>query len=181
MVQKQENSIGQTGTTAVHSSHPEVVPKAQRRIFTAGEEQYRLVVNSTAEFLPLIEKKQNYCRHEVRYLAKTGGYRWMEAHARRIENEAGDILGISGLLRDVTERKQREPELECFATVTRALRQANTRTPMLPIILDQALDLLQAGSAMFVIHPVKNRKQIELACGEWQQLSGQWLLPGYCA
>ncbi len=132
---------------------------------------------NTAEFLPLIEKKKDFCRHQVRYLTQAGSYRWLEVHARRIEDEEGRIWGISGLLRDVTERIQREHELESFATVTRALRQAKKRGQMLTIILDRALDLLQARGALFIMHSNadENRGQIELGRGDWQKLSGKML------
>ena len=130
------------------------------------------------EFRRLIEHNEKYLRYEVRFLTKTGNYRWMEVHTRTMEDEAGKVSGTSGLLRDVTGRKQREWELESFAAVTRALRQANTRTQMLPIILDQALELLQASGALFVTHPDGDRKQIELGRGDWRHLSAQQLSPG---
>jgi len=33
-------------------------------------------------FEPLIQRKKDHCRHEVRYLHKNGGYRWIEVFAR---------------------------------------------------------------------------------------------------
>ena len=30
-------------------------------------------------FKPLIECEKDYCRHEIRYLTKDGGFRWIEA------------------------------------------------------------------------------------------------------
>ena len=32
-------------------------------------------------FQPLIERKKNYCRHEIRYINKGGGFRWIEVWA----------------------------------------------------------------------------------------------------
>jgi PAS domain S-box-containing protein len=125
------------------------------------------------ELQSLLAGEKDFCRRQVRHLTQNSGYRWLEVHARRVEDSAGNPQGISGLLRDVTERKQHEQELGSMVAVTQALRWANTRQQILPIILDQLLDLLQAGGAMFVIHPRPERKLIELARGAWQALSGQ--------
>lgn len=57
-------------------------------------------------FQPLIERKKDYCRHEIRYLTKDGGFRWIEVHARLTLDHAGRIIGTSGTLSDVTGRRQ---------------------------------------------------------------------------
>jgi len=61
-------------------------------------------LNSHA-FLPLVERKKEYCRHEVRFLTKSGDYRWVEVFARLTTGENDNVVGISGTLADVTERK----------------------------------------------------------------------------
>lgn len=43
------------------------------------------------------------------------------------------------IIRDITDRKQREREIEAVAAVSSNLRAAKTRKEMLPIVLDQAL------------------------------------------
>jgi PAS domain S-box-containing protein len=63
-------------------------------------------------FQPLIERKKDYCRHEIRYLTKTGGLRWIEVHARLTLNERDEVTGTAGTLRDVTELKQLGEERE---------------------------------------------------------------------
>ncbi|VBB05278.1 pac motif [Lucifera butyrica] len=61
----------------------------------------------------LIERKKEYCHHEVRYLTKGDGVRWMEVYARLMLNDAGKIIGITGTLNDITEwRLNRELQLE---------------------------------------------------------------------
>ncbi len=57
-------------------------------------------------FLPLIQRQKEYCRHEVRYLTKYGGYRWIELYARLTLDDNGNVLGTSGTLQDITENKQ---------------------------------------------------------------------------
>lgn len=62
-------------------------------------------------FAPLIERKKDYCRHEIRYLHCDGGFRWIAVFARLTLDENGDIVGTSGTLTDVTERRQAEASL----------------------------------------------------------------------
>ena len=62
-------------------------------------------------FEPLIERKKDYCRHEIRYLTKDGGFRWIEVYARLALNEQNQIIGTYGTLMDISERKQAEVTL----------------------------------------------------------------------
>ena len=63
-------------------------------------------------FAPLIERKKPYCRHEVRYLTKDGGFRWIEVFARLVLNTEDQITGTAGTLNDITLRKQAEQALQ---------------------------------------------------------------------
>jgi two-component system, sporulation sensor kinase E len=62
-------------------------------------------------FTPLIERKKDYCRHEIRYLTKCGGYKWIEVFARLTLDDDQSIIGTSGTLTDITDRKNLEIEL----------------------------------------------------------------------
>jgi two-component system sensor kinase len=52
-----------------------------------------------------------------RALRKDGSYAWVESTVRRIRDEATGEVEIQGSARDVTERKQREAELERLAAI----------------------------------------------------------------
>ena len=58
-----------------------------------------------ARFIPLIERKKEDCRHEVRYIHRDGGYRWIEVFARLTLDDRDHVVGTSGTLTDITERK----------------------------------------------------------------------------
>jgi PAS domain S-box-containing protein len=58
-----------------------------------------------ALFEPLIERRKSYCRHEIRYLHRAGGFRWIEVFARLTLGPGDEIVGTSGTLTDVTERR----------------------------------------------------------------------------
>jgi len=82
-----DESIGQSFTNFVH---PE-------------DRQYNMEL-----FEPLILRQKEYCRHQVRYLTKAGGFRWIEVFARPALNENDEIIGTYGTLQDITERKHAE-------------------------------------------------------------------------
>lgn len=117
-------------------------------------------------FEPLIQREKDTCHHEIRYLHKDGGFRWIEVYAHLMLDENDAILGTAGTLADVTERKKaaealqqqagelrsRNEELERFnrATVGRELdmielkRQVNAlarelgRAAPFPLAFDDA-------------------------------------------
>lgn len=91
----------------------------------------------------------------------------------------GDRPARLVLANDITERLQRERELGVIATVSTALRAAPTRAEMLPVILDQLLDLLQVDAAALAMRdPANGETVIELARGAWASTTGQRIPPG---
>jgi len=54
----------------------------------------------------LIEREKDSCHHEVRYLRKNGGFRWVDAWAQLELDEQGDTTGITGTLTDITDRRE---------------------------------------------------------------------------
>jgi len=71
--------------------------------------------DNLALFKPLIERKKDYCRHEIRYLTKDGSYRWIQVFARLTLASDGSIIGTSGTLNDITQRKLTEVALQKYA------------------------------------------------------------------
>ncbi|NTU78205.1 MAG: PAS domain S-box protein [Chloroflexales bacterium] len=74
-----------------------------------------------ALFEPLIARQKAYCRHEVRYLTSDGGYRWIEVFARLTLDDNGAIIGTSGTLNDVTDRRHAEDALRMIESQQRAI------------------------------------------------------------
>ena len=62
-------------------------------------------------FIPLINKEKPYCRYEIRYLTKTGKFKWIDVFARLIFDTNGNIIGTAGTLNDVTNRKDMEEKI----------------------------------------------------------------------
>jgi PAS domain S-box-containing protein len=66
-------------------------------------------------FLQLLSRRLDYCRYETRFLTKNGKVRWVEAYAQLTLNSDGSILGLSGSLTDITERKLAESAIQKLA------------------------------------------------------------------
>lgn len=88
------------GTSFLDSVHP-------------GDRQYNLDL-----FQPLVRGEKADSRYEIRYLTRDGGVRWMEVYARLTFDWDGTIIGTSGTLNDVTDRRQAEERLRSLYEVT---------------------------------------------------------------
>ena len=68
-------------------------------------------------FQQLIERKRSSARQEMRFLARDGSFRWVEVFAQPLYQS--EVLGASGAIRDITERKQAEAEIQKLAAFVR--------------------------------------------------------------
>jgi PAS domain S-box-containing protein len=76
-------------------------------------------------FRPLAEGRAEHSVVEVRYFRRDGGYRWVEASTRALNDELGRFYGTTGTLRDVTERRAAEEERLRLAINIRQLLDAS--------------------------------------------------------
>jgi signal transduction histidine kinase len=82
-------------------------------------------------------------------------------------------------IRDITERKHHEREIESVAALGAALRNAPARGEMLPVIVYQVIHLLHADGAALLMHdPVTDQSVIVLAGGSWTSFTGTRLPRG---
>lgn len=78
------------------------------------------------------------------------------------------------VVRDITERKQRERELQAIAAVTSALRGVPTRGSMLEVIVDQTMIFLQSEDAALIMSvPGSNAIVVDVARGHWAGAVGK--------
>lgn len=78
-------------------------------------------------FAPLIERKKEYCRHIVRYITKSGGFRHIEVFARLTLDKENEITGTSGTLTDVTDRIKAEEDIKSNLAKERELSELKSR------------------------------------------------------
>ncbi len=89
-----------------------------------------------------------------------------EADQRLLTTLAGQLATAIDQLRAEAAERQRSHELAAVARVSSALRGAPTRANMLPVILDQLLELLKAESAALAMRdPVSGETVIEVTRG----------------
>jgi|GEM_PF-1608788 len=101
------------------------------------------VEKNTALFVPLIERKKDYCKHNIRYVTKTGKIVWMEVFAVLIINEKNETIGTSGTLRDITKEKKEEHYYNLLSKNTRELVCVHNQDSTLAFISDSVKDILQ--------------------------------------
>jgi PAS domain S-box-containing protein len=85
--------------------------------------------------------------------------------------EYGKVKRLVLFIRNITESRQRERELEAIASITSALRAALTRAEVYPIILDQVETLLNADGIGLIVRDRNTREvSVEQARGAWTSL-----------
>ncbi|MCL5998874.1 MAG: GAF domain-containing protein, partial [Chloroflexi bacterium] len=104
---------------------------------------------------------------------REGVWRWIEGTLANFLDDPA-VGNIVVTFRDVTERKQRERELETIATISAALRTVPNRAGVLPVVLDQAMALLNArGAALVLRDPAHDHTGVELGRGVWAHTTGR--------
>jgi PAS domain S-box-containing protein len=71
-------------------------------------------------FEPMLHQDQGERGHEVRYVTREGGYRWLEVRVRPTLGPNGVATGAFGTLRDVTGRRKAEQALSAQARLLEA-------------------------------------------------------------
>jgi PAS domain S-box-containing protein len=89
--------------------------------------------------------------YETQLRRHDGAIIWVEDNMRLMRDPEGLYSYYEGSLQDITDRKERERELEAIAGVSAALRTARTHAEMLSIVLDQIYALLKVDGASIAI------------------------------
>jgi PAS domain S-box-containing protein len=127
---------------------------------------------TSAMYAQVVQSPGNIQEGEFRLLHVDGAWRWIECSAMNLLDEPS-VQAIVINYRDITDRKQRENELQAIATLSAALRAAPTRTEMLPVIIEQLVVLLDCKAASIeIIDPLTRDSVTEVALGAWESLIG---------
>ena len=126
-----------------------------RRYLTEMREAYGFARNIEIDFL---HKDQH-----VLHVLVTGSV---------MKDEKGEPQSFLGILRDITERKRSQREMEVIIAVNAALRTAETSKEMVPVVAKLVQDIVNPeGVAIFLKDPITDRIQLETLTGEWADFS----------
>jgi two-component system, cell cycle sensor histidine kinase and response regulator CckA len=67
----------------------------------------------------LVERKLGSCRHETRLRTKSGQVRWVEIYLQTLFDAEGELLGVSGSLSDIHDRKATDIQIRKLAAFPR--------------------------------------------------------------
>jgi PAS domain S-box-containing protein len=106
--------------------------------------------------------------------------RWVHGRGALTFDEYDNPVTLFGTIQDITERKQREREMQAIASISAALRSASTRTEMLNIIATQIIELLNAETITIGRYdPITHDGIHELAVGGLEPLIHKRIPAGY--
>ncbi len=129
-------------------------------------------------FAELLRQPGGTVKLRYRYAGAEGSWRWLEGSGSNLLDNP-DVQAIVLHFRDINDSLQRERELASIAEVSAALRVAQTRAEMPPIVLAQISALLGADAASLDIYDAATHEVLtELGWGEWTGLTGVRKGPG---
>jgi PAS domain S-box-containing protein len=138
------------------------------RILSVGEEKDRENGSSGTEF------SLSRSGSKIRFQRKDGKTVWLEQRVVRVGNGSREREILEGIVRDITEREQRDRELKAVVSVASAMRSAPTRNDIYPVILQQLKELLKTeGAALAMKEMLSEEMVIELATGVWADRKGK--------
>jgi len=152
---KREEIEGQHWTITIPEDQYPVVEAADKRRATGGSDRYELeILHRDGQRIPV-----------------------QVSGSPLFEN--GDFVGTMAVFMDLTARRKQEKEQDAIVAVSRALRNAADREQMLPILLDQMENLLDAnGAAIALREPESGETVIASACSDWAEWKGERLPAG---
>ena len=110
---------------------------------------------------------------ETRIFRPDGQGRVLSSLTDVVFGNDGQPARLVGLEMDITERKQHERELEAIAAISTGLRAAHSQAQMLPIILEQVMELVQAKAVSVGMRDeASGELVITLGQGELDGLTG---------
>jgi sigma-B regulation protein RsbU (phosphoserine phosphatase) len=130
-------------------------------------------------FQSLLERQQQDCRYQIRYLTKNGRVAHVEIYASVMLSDNDAIIGISGTLNDITERKRREQHLSAEHAMTRVLAESATLSEATPNILQSICESLgwdvgelwSADTSTNVLHRVETWHRQSVDVSEFETAS----------
>ena len=80
--------------------------------------------NSTSQVDALISAEKPDSRFDVCHRSQNETWRWLDFYCAALKDEAGHVIGVSGTIDDVTERKSEQDALHRAATLQHAILES---------------------------------------------------------
>jgi len=134
--------------------------------------------NSRKDDEDIFLKKKDRVISIDKFTGTSGKTHYFQTVKTPICDEYGEVQQILIVASDITERRQREMELETVSKTSAALREATNRKEMLPIILKELTGSINASGTMIAeIDPVTKEICVSLAWGAVAQYTGKIIHP----
>ncbi len=127
----------------LHYLKPAATPPALEDYIASVHPDDRQAVTNSLNALTTTPDQTSY---QFRTNPAHGPERFLEMQLHIVKDEAGQVTAWQGTMLDITQRKQRERELEGVNRVSAALRTSKTLDEMLPLLLKETVEVLD-GSA----------------------------------
>ncbi|MDJ1471422.1 PAS domain-containing hybrid sensor histidine kinase/response regulator [Xanthocytophaga flava] len=62
-------------------------------------------------FQPVNRQECEFTKHQIRYLTKDGGYKWVEIYAQAVKSPKQRVQGVIGTITDISEQRNKEQRL----------------------------------------------------------------------
>ncbi len=132
---------------------------------------------------PMVSDEQLTARHQeleeneiadyqTVYRCKSGQFIDVEVSSQKIAYDGKPA--IMHIIHDITDRSQREHELQAIASLSSALRTAPGLNEMLPVIVNEIANLVNCDcETIEIIDPKSGDAVVEAAYGMWEKLIGE--------
>lgn len=117
---------------------------------------------------------------DKRYVTKQGDIIWVSQTTTMIHANGNDPIFGLGIVEDISERKQNEFVQDAFVSMATTLRNAQNRSELFPIILDQIQRILRVEGMLIAVkeNPTGNLV-IEGTRGLWTQVNQDCFSGGF--
>ena len=120
-----------------------------------------------------VSRERSALRCEVRLQRGEGSYGHYQVYGKFVFDENNRIAMMVGSIHDVTDRVQRDRELEAVAAISLALREVETTDEMLPMISEQIAQTLGLDSlGLALVVPGTDSVVIRHATGVFENVVG---------
>ncbi len=142
-------------------SHQEIVGEAIANFFKQDHKQ--------AAWLEMLSRKETIRSSEIELVHRVGHTIYGLISGSFMLDGSGLPRAYLGMVRDITERKRGQRELEVIVAANAALRTASDLSSMLPVVIDFIKEIGNASGVAIYLEDLSGGKMVLRACG------GIWL------